>query len=176
MPGGGAVEIITAVWGFVILLVGRQFYVSFVGGVFYVTAIFVSELFWEKPQGFQAIWIPLLFALLGWGLTLELRRWLARPAMFIAGIYVFKELPIVLEINIPENWFLYVIGGAIFFLLSFVSFDYTLMVLSTLMGATMILKAAGITPELSLGLLAVMALFSLSSQFVIMRYGQRVPD
>ena len=168
--------IISAVWGFVILVVGRQYYATFVGGVFFFASRIVIDLFWGTPEGIQAIWIPLLFALLGWFLSLELRRWVARPAIFVAGYYVFENLLPILGVEVPLHWGFLVAGGVIFFIISILWFDYTLVVLSMLTGATLILASAEVARELSQGLFILMMIFSFGSQVVIRRYAQPVPD
>ena len=169
-------DIVTAVWGFVILLVGRQYYASFVAAIFFVASAYLIERFWGTPQGIQAIWVPLLFALLGWGLTMEMRRWIARPAIFLAGVYIFMELPLIVGAQAPLHWAFFALGGAIAFVFSLVWFDYTLVVLSMLTGATMILGAAGVRGGLGVAYVALTAIFSLGAQFVIMRSGPPAPD
>ena len=169
-------EIVSGFLGFAILLVGRQFYGVFVGGTFFLTSAFLIDQVWGSPTGFQAIWVPLLFGLLGWGLTMELRRWIARPAIFLGGAYVFMKLPVALGMHVPEHWGFYVLGGAIFFLFSLVWFGYTLIILAMLTGVTMLLTALVVPRGLEVALFAIMAIFSLGAQMVIMRYGQSVPD
>ena len=169
-------QIISAVWGFVILVVGRQFYATFVGGVFFFASTILIDLFWGPLEGIQAIWVPLLFALLGWFLRLELRRWIARPAIFAAGYFLFDNLLPILGVEVPLHWAFLVLGGAIFFIASLLWFDYTLIVLSMLTGATLILGSAELTRELNQALFILMAIFSFGAQIVIRRYSSPVPD
>jgi hypothetical protein len=169
-------QAMTAVFGFIILLVGRQFYMTFVAGMFFLASAYLIDRLWGTPAGFQAVWVPLLFAALGWGLTLELRRWVARPAIFLAGVYVFMQLPLVLGMAVPQHWLFFALGGVFFLLLSLLFFDITLIVLSMLTGATMIMRSVAVPEGLNLALLVLMMIFSLGAQLVIMRYGQRAPD
>jgi len=168
--------LISAFWGFVILVAGRQYYPIFVGGVFYVASTFIIEQVWAPLQGIQTIWVPLVFGLLGWGLTLELRRWIARPAIFAAGYYVFLTLLPVLGVPVALHWIILVLCGLIFFILSLLWFDYTLMSVAVLTGSTMILSAANFPVGLSQGVFALCVFFSFAAQLVIRRYGDPIPD
>jgi hypothetical protein len=169
-------QIISGVWGFVILVVGRQYYATFVGGVFFFASTIVIDQFWGTPEGIQAIWIPLIFAALGWFLSLELRRLVARPAIFAAGYFVFDHLLPVLGVEVPLHWAFLVLGGAVFFVTSLLFFDYTLIVLSMLTGATLILESAGLERGMNQALFILMAIFSFGAQVVLRRYSQPVPD
>lgn len=168
--------IISAVWGFVILIVGRQFYATFVGGVFFFGSVALIEQFWGPLEGFQAIWIPLLFAAIGWGLSLELGRWIARPAIFVAGFFVFSSLLPSLGVEVTLHWTILVLGGVLFFLASLIWFDYTLMLLSLLTGATLILGSAEFSRGLNQAVFILIIIFSISAQVVVRRYAQPIPD
>jgi hypothetical protein len=167
---------VSAVFGFMILLVGRQFYPLYVGATFFLASAYLIDQVWGTPRGFQAVWVPLLFGLMGGGLTMELRRWIARLAVLLGGAYVFMTLPPLLGILAPQHWAFYLLGGLIFLAFSVVFFDVTLIVLSMLTGAALILRAVDQDPTLNLALLVLICLFSLIAQLVLLRYGQRTPD
>ena len=124
--------------GFLMLIAGRPFYPSFVAGVSYLSIYWLIEQFnWVESQ-MSIMWISLFIALAIGIMTFELRRWAAVAGAFIAGGYILFYVPGIFRLNLELPWPFFLIAGGLCVILIIFLFDFTLMMLSAITGAAMI--------------------------------------
>lgn len=169
-------EILQAAIGLVMLIVGRQFYAFFVGGVGFLVSAVILEQFFGPFVGWDAIWIPGVVALLLGGVTFELGRWMAFLASSASGAFVIYVLPQVLGFEGAPTWPYLVLGGLIFLIATVVVFDFAMVIISTLTGVSLIVPvlSGGTFPPAALYLL--LCFIGVITQSVLLRYGNRSPD
>ena len=160
------------------LLVGRSAYAAFVGGVGYLVGVYLASVLNIAPAGWNDVILPLLFTIFGALATFAFRRWAARLAGFIAGGYLIIYLPGIFGVGqgwIP-SWILFLVAGMISFLLLTLSFDFSLVILSTLVGATLILRSMSFGNLDNATMFIVLLFFGVIAQFLILQYGKPSPD
>jgi hypothetical protein len=164
--------------GFVILLVGRPAYAAFVGGVGYLVGVYLTSVLDIAQVGWNEVMLPLLFAAFGALTAFTFRRWAARLAGFIAGGYLVFYLPSVfgIENELSSSWILFVVAGIVAFLLLILSFDFSLVILSTLVGTTLILSSMSFGNLDSITMFIVLLFFGVIVQFLLFQYGRPSPD
>lgn len=123
--------------GVALLLFGRRLFWLFVAGVgFVVSAVLATEAFGDRSD-----WLTLMIALgvglVGAILCVFVQKLIVRIAGFFAGGYVAYSL--VLRFNQPTlNWVGFLLGGILGAILVLVLFDWALIILSSLTGATVL--------------------------------------
>jgi hypothetical protein len=171
-------SIVSAGFGFLMLIVGRPFYGVFVGAIgFMIGAYLVERYPFLTPANWNPVVMPLIIAV-GFVLSTYLaKRWAARVAGFIAGGYILYQLPVVL--GAPATWgspVLFAIAGAVCFILLLVSFDFALMVLSSLLGTTLILQVLHVSTIDPIAMFFILLIFGVITQFLMMQYIRPTPD
>jgi hypothetical protein len=164
--------------GFVMLLVGRSAYATFVGGVGYLVGVYLATVLNIAPAGWNNVVLPLLFTLFGALATLVFRRWAARLAGFIAGGYVITYLPGIFGAGEAgaSSWIFFLVAGMVSFLLLILSFDFSLIILSTLTGITLILHSMSFGSLDNATMFIVLLFFGVIAQFLMFQYGKPSPD
>jgi hypothetical protein len=164
--------------GFVMLLVGRSAYAAFVGGVGYLIGVYLASVIQIAPSGWSDVVLPLLFTLFGALAAFAFRRWAARLAGFIAGGYLITYLPGIFGGGqgwIP-SWIFFLVAGMISFLLLILSFDFSLVILSTLVGTTLILRSMSFGNLDNATMFIVLLFFGVIAQYLMLQYGRPYPD
>ena len=157
--------------GFMMLVAGRTVYAVFVGGMGFLMANFLVGEFDFIPSGWNALTFPLMTALIGAFAAFVLKQWMARVTCFLAGIYLVYELPTILGATERwESWILYGAVGVICFILSIIWFDHSVIIISTLVAVTMIIKSIhfGILDIGSMFLILV--IFGVITQYLVWQY------
>lgn len=170
-------SILNAGVGFVILMAGRPAYAFFVGGVSLILGSFLTERLYVAPSEWDALMLPLLFAAFGVLAAFVFRRWAARSAGFIAGVFLMAYLPAAL--GGPEGWgsgFLIVLAGIVCVVLSFFWFDVTLTFLSCLTGVTLIIQSVHFGSVDDVSMFILLMIFGLITQYLLLQYGKPSPD
>jgi hypothetical protein len=169
-------SIFHAATGFVMILAGRPFYPSFVAGVSYLSVFWLIQQFELIEAELNIMWVSLVIALAVGILTFELRRWMAASAAFFAGGYLLFNTPSIFNIGSVPPWPFFLLAGGLCSLLVLLLFELTMVMLSTVTGATLIVQNvsfAGVDP---IAIFFVLILFGLVAQFVMLRYGESTPD
>ena len=162
--------------GFVMLLIGRQYYPAFVAGVSYLSIYWLIQQLKLIDGDWNVMWISLGASLVIGMLTYELRRWLAVTAAFIAGGYLLFNSPLVFNVNFDLGWPFFLLAGTMCALLAAFLFDFTLVALSALTAATMIVLNMSFGGIDTIAMFFVLVLFGAITQFVLSRYGENSPD
>jgi hypothetical protein len=128
---------VNALLGLALLTTGRKLYWLFVGVVGFVLGITLSKLFFPTESELALVAIALVAGVLGAVLAFFLQRLAVGVAGFAAGGYLLEGALETLEIGIPE-WIVFLIGGIVGVVLVVALFDWALIILSSLMGASML--------------------------------------
>ena len=133
--------------GIFLLIFGRKLFWLFVAGIgFFAATGFSSQLFRSQPE-----WFILIFALatgiIGALLAVFLQRIAIGLAGFLAGGYLTLSLLDILGVELARlAWLPLIIGGIVGAMLVVLLFDWALIVLSSLVGASLISQAIPLEP------------------------------
>jgi hypothetical protein len=133
--------------GVLLLILGRQLFWLFVGGIGFVTAIdLVSRLASTWP-----VWLTLLVALaagvVGALLAVFLQEFAVGVAGFLAGGYVTLALLRILNLQMAGlSWLLVLVGAIIGLGFALAVFEWALILLSSLSGAVIVAQALSAQP------------------------------
>ena len=135
------VSLINVILGGGLLLGGRKLFWLFVGAVGFVTGMQLASSFWQGPEGLAIIFgliLGVIFALL----AIFLQTIAIGIAGFLSGGFVLTSLAGMLGTDTsPTNWIIYVIGGIIGVALVIFLFDWAIITLSSLAGASLLVQA-----------------------------------
>ena len=149
--------------GAALLLLGRRLFWLFVAGVgFIVGAMLATEWFAERTD-----WVTLAVAVgagvIGALLSIFLQRIAAGIAGFLAGGHILYTLAFELKYG-PYAWVAFVIGGVVGALLVMALFDWALVLLSALTGATVIVQNVSLDQSASTLLWVVLIVLGVAVQ------------
>ena len=163
--------------GFMVLIAGRPVYSVFVGTIAFLVGTFLAGLLTIFPAEWNDFFIPLLFAIIGIILTQVFKRWSAKVAGFVAGGILLLNLPNALGSgNYWTSPFLFLGAGIIsLVLLSFV-FDFALIVLSSLVSATLILSYTRLGNLDQGAMFLILTVFGIITQYLVLQYITPYPD
>jgi len=144
--------------GLALLSLGRKLFWLFVSGVGFASGALLATAVLRQ----QAMWVVILVALgaglLGALLAVVIQRWAVGMASFLAGGYVAVALTRMwnLDLGVPD-WLLYAGGGVVGSVLVGLLFDWALIVVSSVSGATLVTQALDLGWAVSLAILVVLA-------------------
>jgi hypothetical protein len=152
-------SVISIILGGALLIAGRKLFWLFVGAAGFVAGLQLATQFWQGPE-ILAIVIGLVVGVIFALLAIFLQGVAIGVAGFLAGGYILTVLAGMLGLNQGAfSWIVYVIGGIIGVLLVVFLFDWALIILSSLAGASLIGQAlllpAGIAGVIFLALVIV---------------------
>lgn len=141
--------IIKAMLGAVLLFFGRPLYWAFV----VVVGFLVGGQLAELALADQAAWVRLIAALVAGGAGVLLAIFAQRFAFALGGLYAGGYLALFVAQTIQPDgnqilWF--VLGGAIGAVIAALIMDWAIIVLSSLVGASVIVTAFAIDPLISM--------------------------
>jgi hypothetical protein len=167
--------------GLVLLILGRKLFWLFVGMAGFLVGMEIAEQLVPGPQGMKLL-IAIAAGVLGALIAIFLQKVAIAIAGFVIGGYVTVELlrastlfPKALAgiqgtgVSVP-----YIIGGIIGALLLFVLFDWGLIVLSSLSGASLIVRSINFQSHALPLLFAVLVVVGILVQ-ARMRHKSRAP-
>ena len=150
-------NLINIILGGALLVAGRKLFWLFVGAAGFVTGMQIATRFTQSAEGLAIILglvIGVIFALL----AIFLQRIAIAIAGFLAGGYVLTVLTGMLGLDSGAFfWIVYVIGGILGVILVSLLFDWALITLSSLAGASLVVQ--GLFPESATGVLIFIVLF-----------------
>jgi hypothetical protein len=128
--------------GILLLIFGRKLFWLFVGGIGFFAAMgFTSQLFQSQPEWFTLI-LALATGIIGAILAVFLQRIAIGLAGFLAGGYLTLSFLDILGVELTRLALLpLIIGGIVGAVLVVLLFDWALIVLSSLVGASLISQA-----------------------------------
>jgi len=168
-------SLLLVVVGFIILVIGHQASWLFVGGVSFLAGSLIADQLQIVRADIEMIIFSLTCGLLGALLVVYLRKFMITLAAFVSGGYICFYLPAALGWN--TNWINWVVVALVAFacaILTFVLGVIPLIVISSLLGATLITQYMLIGPIGSVGMFIVLCIFGLLVQWVLWHYSK--PD
>jgi len=163
--------------GFMILLAGRPVYPIFTGAASFLIGAYLARRYLGMPTQWEPLLVFLFMAAIGFAAGFAFRRWVAYLAALVAGSYLVYYLPTAVGAQTTfASPMLAGIAGVICLVTTFVIFDTAIVVLSSLLGATMImeyLRVGGLSPVV---LFVILLIFGIIAQFLISQYGSPTPD
>ena len=134
-------NLINVILGGALLIAGRKLFWLFVGVVGFITGIQLTTLFWHGPENL-AIIIGLVIGLIFAGVAVFLQAIAIGIAGFLAGAYTLTMLAGMFGFQTTTlTWVVYLVGGIIGILLVSYLFDWAVITLSSLAGASLIVQA-----------------------------------
>jgi hypothetical protein len=134
-------NVINLLLGAALLVAGRKLFWLFVGVIGFVTGIQLAARFWNGPE-WTAIVIGIIVGIVFALLAVFIEALAIGAAGFLAGGFILTTLTNMLGLN--EGllfWIIYAIGGIIGILLVMLLFDWALITLSALAGASLIVQS-----------------------------------
>ena len=172
----------TIVLGLIVLTLGRKLFWLFIGAVGFIAGLYISKhSFYGEPS-----WVMLLIGLVvgtaGAILAIYLQRIAIILSGFFAGGYLMLSLIYSMEWHMAlVPWLFFMIGGILGAVTTAAFFDWALIILSSLTGATMIVNALPLNLYASVLILAVLILVGVSVQATLMKrmvldHNKKAPD
>jgi hypothetical protein len=151
-------NVINLILGTALLFAGRKLFWLFVGVAGFVTGVQLATRFWQGSD-LLAIVVGLILGVIFAFLAIFLQALVIYMAGFLIGGYVFTVLATMLGIDVTgaTTWIVYIIGGIIGLILVGFLFDWAIITLSSLAGASLILQS--FLPQNAVGGLIFFILF-----------------
>lgn len=135
-------SLINLVLGGALLIAGRKLFWLFVGAAGFLTGIQLATRFWQSSDILAilvGLFIGMIFALL----AVFLQAVAIGIAGFLVGGYILIALAGMFGVDVSGNlvWFLFFIGGVMGAILVSFLFDWAIITLSSLAGASLIIQA-----------------------------------
>jgi hypothetical protein len=165
------VDIARIVVGLIVLTLGRKLFWLFVGAVGFIIGISLVTQFFSAAPLWLVLVIAFVAGVLGALLALFVQRVAIGLAGFIGGGYVLLTALNFLGFQVTSvpAWLIFLIGGIIGLVLMMALFDWTLIVLSSLTGASLVVQAVRLNPELSAVLFVGLLIVGLVVQARLLR-------
>jgi hypothetical protein len=165
------VDIARIVVGLVVLTLGRKLFWLFVGAVGFIIGISLVTQFFSAAPLWLVLVIAFIAGVLGALLALFVQHVAIGLAGFIGGGYVLLTALNFLGFQLTSvpTWLIFLIGGIIGLVLMMALFDWTLVVLSSLTGASLVVQAVRLNPELSAVLFVGLLIVGLVVQARLLR-------
>jgi len=164
------IPIASAVIGIVILLFGRKLFWLCVAAVGFAAGVELAPRFFHEPTALTALTIALVLGFIGALLALFLQKFAIAIAGFLAGGKLALGIAgafLVQLLNYPVITF--IVGGVIGAILLLSLFDWALIVLSSIVGAYLILTAVTLPQVGTAVLFVVLAAVGIFFQAAAMR-------
>lgn len=161
-------NVINLILGAALLVAGRKLFWLFVGAAGFVTGIQLATRFWQGPD-WLAIVVGLVVGVIFALLAIFLQALVIGIAGFLIGGYILTAVAAMLGIELAGamTWIVYVIGGILGLIFVSILFDWALITLSSLAGASLVIQA--FTPPGAQGTTGGILFFILSILGVIIQ-------
>lgn len=135
-------NLINLILGAALLFAGRKLFWLFVGVAGFVTGVQLATRFWQGSS-LVAIIVGLIIGVIFAFLAIFLQALVIYIAGFLIGGYIFTVLATMLGVDVTgaTTWIVYIIGGVIGLILIRFLFDWALITLSSLAGASLVLQS-----------------------------------
>ena len=156
--------------GIALLILGRKLFWLFVACVGFAVGFTYAQQLWAAQSALVVLVIALVLGLIGALLAIFLQSVAIVLAGFVAGGYITVAVMNLIGLEgDPFLWLLYVIGGIIGALLLFFIFDWALIAISSLTGASLIVQHTEFSPEVEIVILLGLAVLGFVFQLRIMK-------
>ncbi len=168
--------LIDIVLGGALLVAGRKLFWLFVGAAGFITGVELATRFGHQSD-LTALILGLVLGVIFALLAIFLQAIVIGIAGFLAGGYVLSVLAAMLGL-VPAGttpWIIYIIGGVLGLILISLLFDWALITLSSLAGASLVIQ--GLFPNAATGGLLFIVLFlaGVIFQGMLLRREKAVP-
>lgn len=135
-------NVINLVLGGALLLAGRKLFWLFVGAAGFVTGMQFATRFWQGPE-LLAILVGLVIGVIFALLAIFLQALVIGIAGFLIGGYILTVLASMFGMDVSgiTTWIIYIVGGVIGLILVSFLFDWAIITLSSLAGASLIVQS-----------------------------------
>lgn len=135
-------NVINLILGGALLVAGRRLFWLFVGAAGFVTGMQLATRFWQG-SGLLAVIVGLIIGVIFALLAIFLQAVVIGIAGFLIGGYILTVLAgmIGLDLAGAMTWIVYIVGGIIGLILVSFLFDWALITLSSLAGASLVVQA-----------------------------------
>lgn len=158
--------IVTILAGLAVLFFGRQLFWLFVAVAGFAAGFQLASNFLGDESELLILLIAVLIGVLGALLAIFLRYVAVAVAGFTSGAYLGVQLLPWLDTNSDlAYWVLFVAGGVIGALLLIMLFDWALIGLSAVTGATMLVPLTNFAPNIQLVLFLVLVIVGIVVQY-----------
>lgn len=153
------VGIVYVIIGLILLTSGRKLFWLFVGCVGFAIGFHYTPYLWNVPSHHLLLVIAVIMGIIGAIVAVFFQKIAIGLAGFGAGGYIAVNLLILLDFQVGQViWLPYLLGGIIGALFLYLIFDWALIVVSSLAGASMIIQAVNINPGMKLGLYFILVI------------------
>jgi len=168
--GWSSITGVNIIFGLIILTVGRKLFWLFVGFIGFAVGFHYGASVWQLQSQLLLFGIAMLTGIIGAVLAVFFQKIAVGLAGFAGGGYITLNLINLLGIRLDQlAWLPYLIGGVIGMLMLFFIFDWALIFISSLAGASLITQALTLSPGLELGLFSILVACGLVIQTVLYR-------
>lgn len=155
--------IFTVLIGLALLLIGRQLFWLAVAGLGFILSLnYASNFIQGSAQ--TVLLVSLLIGAIAAILAYSLQRAAASILGFLAGWFLTVSLINYLGLNIDFTILLAVIGGLVGIGLVSVTYDWSLILLSTLSGAALITQSIHYNQQIKIGIFIVLLILGVTIQ------------
>ena len=164
------IPILSAIIGAIILLFGRKLFWLCVAAVGFAAGVELAPHLVHQPSAILALSVALMLGFIGALLALFLQKFAIAIAGFLAGGKLALTIAAAFFVQLaPYLGITFLVGGVIGALLLLVLFDWTLIVLSSAVGAYLIQSAITLPSSGSVALFVVLAAIGVVVQVTAMR-------
>jgi hypothetical protein len=157
--------------GFIMLTTGRQLYWLFTGGTASVSVFVLGPLLFNLPQNNELFLLALAIGVIVAVLASNLGRIMVAIVLFLAGSYLLFILPEIMGFgNEWVSWFILATAGIAAVGMVLTWFDFSLTLLSSLTGASLIIQAVNLSGVNAIIAYFGMAIFGMITQLILMQY------
>jgi Domain of unknown function (DUF4203) len=151
------ISLIQAVFGLAMLTLGRRLYWLFVAGIGFAIGFSLASRFLVDSTIWTLLIVGLVVGLLAGLAAMLMNRLVMGIAGFLVGGFLaIKLLEFISLTTNPPSWLVFLIGGALCALLVAILFDWALILLTSLVGAGLLVQLFNTSDRLSLLLIAVL--------------------
>jgi hypothetical protein len=142
MADGALIAVIWIIVGGLLLVAGRKLFWLFVGVVGFAIAFVLASGYLQIEPEWLSLIIALAAGVAGALLAVVLKQLAIALAGFLAGGYGVLTLTQILNLDASSfTWVLVIVGGIVAAVVAVVVFDWMLIVVSSIFGASMILQS-----------------------------------
>lgn len=168
-------SVILVVIGFILLVAGHQGSWLYVGGVTLLIGSLLADQLNIVRKEIDMIVFSFTSGVLGALLVVYVRKFMVVLAAFISGGYICYFLPEALGWDTSWiNWVIVLLVGLACAVMTFIWGALPLILVSTLLGATLIIQNMSIASVGPIGMFIVLTIFGLVAQWLLWHYSK--PD
>lgn len=166
--GGPAFVIVNVFIGAVVLIFGQKLFWLFVGCIGFAVGFHYAPYVWNVQSHGLLLVLAILTGIIGAVLSVFFQKIAVGLAGFAAGGYIIINLLNLLGLKLGQViWLPYLIGGVVGALLLYLIFDWALIFVSSLSGASLIIQAVNLNPRLELGMFIALVILGIIIQTML---------